>query len=149
MSAGEDDGDGPTGTRVPAPSLDLALDDPEHPAWAHRYGEGTVNERLSAAPVPLGLVIRQAIGSRLGEEVPTLAQLVVSFDVELTVLGVVALLELVDHRVPHEARLVIPGFPGGVDRKSTRLNSSHVAISYAVFCLKKKNYSTYRTTCAL
>src|SRR5690625_6676938 len=30
------------------------------------------------------------------------------------------------------------------DRKSTRLNSSHVAISYAVFCLKKKmnNYTT-------
>src|SRR5690625_6078260 len=28
---------------------------------------------------------------------------------------------------------------GSVDRKSTRLNSSHVAISYAVFCLKKKN----------
>src|SRR5690625_5564122 len=27
------------------------------------------------------------------------------------------------------------------DRKSTRLNSSHVAISYAVFCLKKKNRS--------
>src|SRR5207302_6645673 len=26
-----------------------------------------------------------------------------------------------------------------VDRKSTRLNSSHVKISYAVFCLKKKN----------
>src|SRR5439155_13502524 len=30
------------------------------------------------------------------------------------------------------------------DRKSTRLNSSHVAISYAVFCLKKK--TTSRTT---
>src|SRR5438034_6080075 len=28
--------------------------------------------------------------------------------------------------------------PGG-DRKSTRLNSSHTVISYAVFCLKKKN----------
>src|SRR5699024_2925181 len=27
----------------------------------------------------------------------------------------------------------------GLDRKSTRLNSSHVSISYAVFCLKKKN----------
>src|SRR5699024_12780532 len=27
----------------------------------------------------------------------------------------------------------------GEDRKSTRLNSSHVSISYAVFCLKKKN----------
>src|SRR5439155_17451991 len=29
--------------------------------------------------------------------------------------------------------------PVGGDRKSTRLNSSHVAKSYAVFCLKKKN----------
>src|SRR3989442_4871623 len=28
------------------------------------------------------------------------------------------------------------------DRKSTRLNSSHVRISYAVFCLKKKNTAT-------
>src|SRR5699024_11734917 len=28
------------------------------------------------------------------------------------------------------------------DRKSTRLNSSHVSISYAVFCLKKKTTST-------
>src|SRR5258705_9140643 len=27
----------------------------------------------------------------------------------------------------------------GLDRKSTRLNSSHLGISYAVFCLKKKN----------
>src|SRR3712207_7417227 len=32
------------------------------------------------------------------------------------------------------------GFP--VDRKSTRLNSSHANISYAVFCLKKKKRST-------
>src|SRR5690625_6764389 len=31
------------------------------------------------------------------------------------------------------------GRTGAQDRKSTRLNSSHVAISYAVFCLKKKN----------
>src|SRR5258705_5778090 len=29
--------------------------------------------------------------------------------------------------------------PGQRDRKSTRLNSSHLGISYAVFCLKKKN----------
>src|SRR5699024_11996068 len=29
--------------------------------------------------------------------------------------------------------------PTSADRKSTRLNSSHVSISYAVFCLKKKN----------
>src|SRR5207249_6170068 len=33
--------------------------------------------------------------------------------------------------------------PGlGTDRKSTRLNSSHVSISYAVFCLKKKKNKT-------
>src|SRR5947208_2008749 len=33
----------------------------------------------------------------------------------------------------------IPGLPESIDRKSTRLNSSHQIISYAVFCLKKKN----------
>src|SRR5437868_12111618 len=31
------------------------------------------------------------------------------------------------------------------DRKSTRLNSSHVSISYAVFCLKKKNSLTRKS----
>src|SRR5690625_6245519 len=40
------------------------------------------------------------------------------------------------------------GAPGVLgDRKSTRLNSSHVAISYAVFCLKKKSSSSNRTMC--
>src|SRR5690625_7200202 len=34
--------------------------------------------------------------------------------------------------------LALGGTATGTDRKSTRLNSSHVAISYAVFCLKKK-----------
>src|SRR5699024_12041146 len=34
--------------------------------------------------------------------------------------------------------LYVSGIPGTGDRKSTRLNSSHVSISYAVFCLKKK-----------
>src|SRR5437870_9097465 len=33
---------------------------------------------------------------------------------------------------------------GSTDRKSTRLNSSHVAISYAVFCLKKKTTNKLR-----
>src|SRR5256885_7371422 len=32
--------------------------------------------------------------------------------------------------------------PEKADRKSTRLNSSHLVISYAVFCLEKKNTST-------
>src|SRR5207249_2676323 len=35
--------------------------------------------------------------------------------------------------------MVGDGITEGEDRKSTRLNSSHVSISYAVFCLKKKN----------
>src|SRR6266508_6491710 len=35
-----------------------------------------------------------------------------------------------------------PRGPARTDRKSTRLNSSHVAISYAVFCLKKKKRKT-------
>src|SRR2546426_12602796 len=38
------------------------------------------------------------------------------------------------------SRQTRPGSRGG-DRKSTRLNSSHLVISYAVFCLKKKNKS--------
>src|SRR2546428_3239377 len=40
------------------------------------------------------------------------------------------------HRYLPPADRVRPG--GGRDRKSTRLNSSHDQISYAVFCLKKK-----------
>src|SRR5438105_7569050 len=40
---------------------------------------------------------------------------------------------------PHGARLFGDGRRGREDRKSTRLNSSHEWISYAVFCLKKKN----------
>src|SRR5687768_17671972 len=41
-------------------------------------------------------------------------------------------------RSAHGAFCVPPGAVGWRDRKSTRLNSSHGYISYAVFCLKKK-----------
>src|SRR5256885_12607358 len=41
---------------------------------------------------------------------------------------------------PFPAMIPIP------DRKSTRLNSSHLVISYAVFCLKKKTYMNPFTT---
>src|SRR3712207_8974295 len=47
-------------------------------------------------------------------------------------------LRLVGLAVAHEA-------PDLADRKSTRLNSSHANISYAVFCLKKKKTITYHT----
>src|SRR3989442_9621506 len=47
-----------------------------------------------------------------------------------------------DRALSHPERLGGPGAArpaqGSGDRKSTRLNSSHVRISYAVFCLKKK-----------
>src|SRR3712207_8331202 len=35
--------------------------------------------------------------------------------------------------------------PDGLDRKSTRLNSSHANISYVVFCLKKKTNTTFQS----
>src|SRR3712207_8999144 len=38
---------------------------------------------------------------------------------------------------------ISPAYRHMQDRKSTRLNSSHANISYAVFCLKKKNHTTY------
>src|SRR5256885_3586952 len=41
-----------------------------------------------------------------------------------------------DRLAPGEGRQAAR--PGRIDRKSTRLNSSHLVISYAVFCLKKK-----------
>src|SRR5688572_31115239 len=52
--------------------------------------------------------------------------------------------------------LAHPPYSPDLDRKSTRLNSSHSQISYAVFCLKKKNtnsplpssYTQFATTCS-
>src|SRR2546430_7323458 len=40
---------------------------------------------------------------------------------------------------PRSARFTVAHSTSSGDRKSTRLNSSHSQISYAVFCLKKKN----------
>src|SRR5690606_40281463 len=41
-------------------------------------------------------------------------------------------------------RFAVAGTQAAGDRKSTRLNSSHVKISYAVFCLKKKKKANHR-----
>src|SRR5256885_6813644 len=49
-----------------------------------------------------------------------------------------------DRFLDHDFRLLL----GKRDRKSTRLNSSHLVISYAVFCLKKKKRSTTTTPIA-
>src|SRR5260221_1204548 len=42
-----------------------------------------------------------------------------------------------EHSMKHHKR-PLAGYEARTDRKSTRLNSSHTVISYAVFCLKKK-----------
>src|SRR5947209_16497357 len=54
------------------------------------------------------------------------------------------------HRARELPGHALPSRPGALrDRKSTRLNSSHANISYAVFCLKKKKKKpTQRTTTA-
>src|SRR5438874_7292905 len=54
----------------------------------------------------------------------------------------------VAHLVPDHRIIVDREEPGivKIDRKSTRLNSSHVEISYAVFCLKKKKKNTNITS---
>src|SRR5260221_10036077 len=51
-------------------------------------------------------------------------------------------------RQPEGQRLILHGFKRRRmgDRKSTRLNSSHTVISYAVFCLKKKKITSKRNT---
>src|SRR5690242_20881460 len=46
----------------------------------------------------------------------------------------------------HERRMLFDWVYGLLDRKSTRLNSSHMSISYAVFCLKKKKKTTDSNT---
>src|SRR5690606_40409796 len=51
--------------------------------------------------------------------------------------------EQLQHLVVDPARIGVA--PIDLDRKSTRLNSSHVKISYAVFCLKKKKKENHLT----
>src|SRR3712207_8438897 len=67
----------------------------------------------------------------------------------LTVLEYAAFLTTARDLGPtHHVIAVLGGMMGlratEIDRKSTRLNSSHANISYAVFCLKKKNNNIYR-----
>src|SRR5690349_3432694 len=93
-------------------------------AASPRVGE-TSAERL------LPFLRRREAGQRLRGAACRLFQLLVRLlviDIEAAGLG----------RVPGRLREHLDAVVLGVDRKSTRLNSSHVEISYAVFCLKKK-----------
>src|SRR5207253_1134259 len=117
-------------------------------------------EHLARWPVRmrLGEVGALRPGDEVGEAAPPGFHLVVALGIRVLHPRAALMLEL--HRaravdlVPDEARVAIdqvdapleavlevdlvPSGDGDADRKSTRLNSSHVAISYAVFCLKKK-----------
>src|SRR5207249_9167748 len=82
----------------------------------HPFGHGTQVAQVDAAPVLVnGGLPRPSVSGR-------------AVDVR-------------DHEgdsAVHQRGKVRRGRPEARDRKSTRLNSSHVSISYAVFCLKKK-----------
>src|SRR2546421_7785897 len=54
--------------------------------------------------------------------------------------------DVADHVFNLLRRQVLQHAQRGLDRKSTRLNSSHDQISYAVFCLKKKKRTNDMTT---
>src|SRR5438034_1205740 len=80
----------------------------------------------------LGVIRKQRRHLRLGLYVALLAE-------EPEPVGVVQVLSRADGE-QHVVRFGVLFLQVvGVDRKSTRLNSSHTVISYAVFCLKKKN----------
>src|SRR3712207_8138278 len=58
-------------------------------------------------------------------------------------------LDIADSRAKLEQYAALGMVGSGQDRKSTRLNSSHANISYAVFCLKKKKKSSKNNTIPL
>src|SRR2546430_11508166 len=86
---------------------------------------------------PYTTLFRSRVGGGAQAELADLVELVLHrwvLDVRYVRLGVVAVgLDRVDQALRPLLRL---------DRKSTRLNSSHSQISYAVFCLKKKHRTT-------
>src|SRR5699024_12030264 len=104
----------------------------------HRVGARTLGEHQVAVELvgvgALGLLADQHVAHPHGAGVPALQRALVGDDGG-AVRGAVV------HEEPVLEELVLVGEVQAElleDRKSTRLNSSHVSISYAVFCLKKK-----------
>src|SRR5438874_12640436 len=133
-------------------------------SYAQTYLTGWVGERLLAdlrnrlfdhlQRLSLGFFERNRAGviiSRLTNDVEAIDQLVTDgvtslVQNTLTLVGTAIILFVLDWRLALATLAVIPLMSvatvifrvRSTDRKSTRLNSSHVEISYAVFCLKKK-----------
>src|SRR3712207_7270885 len=91
---------------------------------------------------PYTTLFRSAPGPAAGAALPLLELLPRPADAAFSGRLLFGVLHPADELVARERRDVRPGSErrraGHQDRKSTRLNSSHANISYAVFCLKKK-----------
>src|SRR5699024_11703562 len=81
--------------------------------------------------LPISFVISKVNGSKPPSCVPTFCPFTHTIVFQST--------------APKCNKIFCPSQEFGIDRKSTRLNSSHVSISYAVFCLKKKKIITHIT----
>src|SRR5690625_6283558 len=104
---------------------------------------------ITVAPGPdMAVVTRQVVSGGRGEGLRTTLGIILGLCMwgASTALGLSALLAasptaftVVTYAgAAYLVYLGVRSFIASRDRKSTRLNSSHVAISYAVFCLKKK-----------
>src|SRR5205807_10330122 len=87
--------------------------------------------------LPISDQSRLRVRSRHGEEIPRLAGAAAAGDRSVRQLA---------FQGRQARRLQKLPQPYLEDRKSTRLNSSHLVISYAVFCLKKKKQKEYKIT---
>src|SRR5262245_63386718 len=97
-------------------------------------GLGIAQTLAWASSYYLPAVLANAMAADLGVST---AWVFVAFSLGLLISGFCGPLSgrLIDFHGGHRV------LPTSKDRKSTRLNSSHLGISYAVFCLKKKKYS--------
>src|SRR5699024_11824217 len=103
----------PPATTTPSPSIPPAADPPAPPPFPTRRSSD-----LAHQPGITGVIERRAapVGGR----------------------------PFVAHDVSGgHSDLVLVAHPDAADRKSTRLNSRHVSLSYAVFCSKQKNYQLH------
>src|SRR3712207_579291 len=89
------------------------------------------NTTTAAMLLPIGLGMMAALGSMVSQQSDT------DRDVSRLRFGT-ALMLMISYGAGVGGLLTPIGTPPNLDRKSTRLNSSHANISYAVFCLKKK-----------
>src|SRR5690625_6353141 len=119
------------GVQLPALDAPVLLAQRDLDRLLVRHRGGDVDGRL---PIVIGLTV--VVGDLAGGGIDVeLVLLAVELDLDLPLPGPVVVVDL-DGADLAPAGGLESDVPG--DRKSTRLNSSHVAISYAVFCLKKK-----------